>query len=393
MSTGMKCSWALVAALLLAPAVLGSQALGLLSQMGIAVILCLSFWLLMGQGGMVSFGHALYSGLGAFVAIYGLRAIEAGAAWPATLVPLVAALVVAALAWPLGWLATRHDSTMVFAMITLGLGEMAWAIAQMLPGLFGGEAGIAADRTAGSARGGLSLGPAWQVYLLVLAYTFATLALVRGLTRTALGRLLNAVRDNPSRVSFMGHDPRRVRHVGFVVAAFFAGLAGALAALFNEIVSTEVLSSHRSAMVLVFTIIGGLGSMAGGVIGGVLMVLATVVMSSWTPAWLLYMGLAFVLVLLLMPGGIAGGWRAMVRAALERPLGALALALGVLSAGALLEMAYQLRLASTLGPEVIFLGLRLDAHAMGHWCAGLALLALGFAGWRLAQRRPARTRP
>jgi branched-chain amino acid transport system permease protein len=83
----------------------------------------------------------------------------------------------------------------------------------------------------------------------------------------------------------------------------------------------------------------------------------------------------------------------MVRAALERPLGALALALGVLSAGALLEMAYQLRLASTLGPEVIFLGLRLDAHAMGHWCVGLALLALGFAGWRLAQRRPARTRP
>ncbi len=389
----MKSAWALAAALLLAPVVLGSQALGLLSQMGIAVILCMSFWLLMGQGGMVSFGHALYSGLGAFVAIYGMRAIEAGAAWPTALVPLLAALVVAALAWPLGWLATRHDSTMVFAMITLGLGEMAWAISQMLPGLFGGEAGIAADRTAGSARGGLSLGPAWQVYLLVLAYTLATLALVRGLTRTALGRLLNAVRDNPLRVSFMGHDPRRIRHVGFVVAAFFAGLAGALAALFNEIVSTEVLSSHRSAMVLVFTLMGGLGSMAGGVIGGVLMVLATVVMSSWTPAWLLYMGLAFVLVLLLMPGGIAGGWRAMARAALERPLGALALALGVLSAGALLEMAYQLRLASTLGPEVGFLGLRLDAHAIGHWCAGLALLGLGFAGWRFAQRRPARTTP
>jgi branched-chain amino acid transport system permease protein len=83
----------------------------------------------------------------------------------------------------------------------------------------------------------------------------------------------------------------------------------------------------------------------------------------------------------------------MVHAALARPLGALALALGALAAGALLEMAYQLRLASTLGPEVVFLGLRLDAHSMGHWCAGLALLALGFAGWRFAQRRPARTGP
>ena len=390
---GMKAAWALAVALLLAPAVLGSQALGLLSQMGIAVILCLSFWLLMGQGGMVSFGHALYSGLGAFVAIYGMRAIEAGAAWPMALVPLLAALAVATLAWPLGWLATRHDSPMVFAMITLGLGELAWAVAQMLPGIFGGEAGIAADRTAGATRGGLSLGPAWQVYLLVLAYTGATLALVWGLTRTALGRLLNAVRDNPVRVSFMGHDPRRIRHVGFVVAAFFAGLAGALAALFNEIVSTEVLSSHRSAMVLVFTLIGGLGSMAGGVIGGVLMVLATVLLSSWTPAWQLYMGLAFVGVLLLMPGGIAGGWRSMVHAALARPLGALALALGALAAGALLEMAYQLRLASTLGPQVGFLGLKLDAHAAGHWCTGLAVLGLGLALWRLALRRPSRTTP
>ena len=387
----MKWAWVLGAALLLAPAALGSQALGLLSQMGIAVILCLSFWLLMGQGGMVSFGHALYSGMGAFVAIYGMRALEAGSAWPVALVPLCAALVVALLAWPLGWLATRHDSAMVFAMITLGLGELAWAIALMLPGIFGGEAGIAADRTAGLARGGLNWGPAWQIYLLVRVYTAATLALVYGFTRTALGRLLNAVRDNPLRVSFMGHDPRRIRHVSFVVAAFFAGLAGALAALFNEIVSTEVLSSHRSAMVLVFTLIGGLGSMAGGVIGGVLMVLATVLLSSWTSAWMLYMGLAFVLVLLLMPGGIAGGWMPMVRAGLARPLGALALALGGVAAAALLEMAYQLRLASTLGPQVDFLGLRLDAQAIGHWSAALALLALGIAlGW-LSRRSPART--
>ncbi len=387
----MKWAWVLGAALLLAPAALGSQALGLLSQMGIAVILCLSFWLLMGQGGMVSFGHALYSGMGAFVAIYGMRALEAGSAWPVALVPLCAALAVAVLAWPLGWLATRHDSAMVFAMITLGLGELAWAIALMLPGIFGGEAGIAADRTTGLARGGLNWGPAWQLYLLVLAYTATTLALVYGFTRTALGRLLNAVRDNPLRVSFMGHDPRRIRHVSFVVAAFFAGLAGALAALFNEIVSTEVLSSHRSAMVLVFTLIGGLGSMAGGVIGGVLMVLATVLLSSWTPAWLLYMGLAFVLVLLLMPGGIAGGWMPMVRAGLAWPLGVLALALGGVAAAALLEMAYQLRLASTLGPQVDFLGLRLDAHAIGHWSAALALLALGIALGLLSRRSPART--
>ena len=81
----------------------------------------------------------------------------------------------------------------------------------------------------------------------------------------------------------------------------------------------------------------------------------------------------------------------MVRAGLARPLGVLALALGGVAAAALLEMAYQLRLASTLGPQVDFLGLMLDAHAISHWSAGLSLLALGIAlGW-LSRRRPART--
>lgn len=386
---------ALLAALLAAPWTLSAQWLGLLSQMGMAAVLCLSLWLLMGQGGMVSFGHALYSGLGGFVAVYTLQALAGSGqanldwmAWmPVALTPLLAGLVVAMASWALGWLATRHHSSMVFAMITLGLGELAWVGAQMFPDVFGGEAGLSVDRTAGIAPGGINWGPAWQFYLLVLTYTLLTMALIRGYTQTPLGRLLNAVRDNPTRVSFMGYDPRRIRHAAFVTAGFFAGMAGALVALFNERVSTEALSSHRSALVLVFTLMGGLSSMSGAVLGGVLMVMATVVLSSWTPAWLLYMGLAFVMVLLMAPGGLAQGLPAMGRTMRLHPLGAVCLALAAAAAGGLVEMAYQLRLASTLGPEVGYLGLVLDAHAASHWLAGLGLTAAGALGWHGARTR------
>ena len=271
-------------------------------------------------------------------------------------------------------------------MITLGLGELVWASAQMLPSIFGGEAGISADRSAGAAMGWLSWGPVWQLYLLVLAYTLASAWLMHRYTLTPLGSLLQAVRDQPQRVSFLGQDPRRVRHISFVVAGFFAGVAGGLAALFNEIVSTEVLSSQRSAAVLVFTLMGGLASWLGPVVGGVLMVGVTVVLSGWTQAWLLYMGLAFILVLLILPGGLAAGLLQALLAVRARPLAsalqASSLLLAACGLGAGLEMAYQLRLTETVGPHLSYLGLSLDAHAPGDWLAALAALVLGLAVWR-----------
>ena len=390
--------WTALLLLLAAPALLGSQALGLMVQMGIGVVLCLSFWLLMGQGGMVSFGHAVYSGLGAFAAIHLLRSLQGGAALPATLLvpllPLAAGLGAALVAWVFGWLATRHDSGTAFAMITLGLGELVWAGAQMLPAVFGGEAGISADRSAGAAMGGLSWGPVWQIYLLTLLYTLASGWLVYRYTLTPLGSLLRAVRDQSERVSFLGQDPRRIRHISFVVAGFFAGVAGGLAALFNEIVSTEVLGSQRSAAVLVFTLMGGLSSWFGPVLGGVLMVGVMVVLSGWTPAWLLYMGLAFMLVLLCLPAGLAPGLGQLRRAAQARPLAsalqALALLLAALGMGAAFEMAYQLRLDSSVGSQLAFLGLRLDARTSAHWLAALAVFVLGLLAWRWVRVRAQR---
>ena len=363
-------------------AVAGGQTLSLLAQIGAAIILCLSYWLLMGQGGMVSFGHAAYSGLGAFAAVHLMRAIEAGLHWPMALVPLTAGLAVAAVAVPLGWLATRHHSSMAFAMITLGLGELVWVIAQMWPAWFGGEAGLGANRSAGAWDWGPSWGPTWQVYLLTLAHTLAAIALVRAMLASPFGRLLNAVRDQPVRVSCLGHDPRRIRQVCFVVAAALAGVAGGLLAVLNEFVSTDALASHRSALVLMFTVIGGLSHLSGALVAGVMMVLGTVVLSSWTSGWLLYLGLLFLLVLLVAPKGLGPALPRLWPFVKQAPHRVLALSAALLGAGAAVEMAYQWRLISTLGPVTHYLGLPLDAQSPWHWLAALSAIALGWAMWR-----------
>ena len=154
--------------LIVAPLVFGSSfSLTLLSQMGVAIVACLSYNILLGQGGMLSFGHAVYTGLASFVAVHAMRGIENdGWLLPMSLVPVVggvAGLVFAAL---LGFVTTRKSGT-TFAMITLGIGEMVFAASLMFPGFFGGEGGLTGDRSAGSpflGIPGLTFGPAVQVY-------------------------------------------------------------------------------------------------------------------------------------------------------------------------------------------------------------------------------------
>nr|MBP6850986.1 branched-chain amino acid ABC transporter permease [Rhodoferax sp.] len=270
--------WALAAlAVLVAPLVWDSGlSLTLLSQMGIATIACLSYNLLLGQGGMLSFGHAVYTGLGAYLAIHALAAMNRAALWlPVSTLPLVGGVAGLAAAAVLGFLATRKSGT-VFAMITLGLAELVAAVALMFPAVFGGEAGISANRVTGPAWAGIDFASGLQVYYLIAAYTLVSVAALYAFTATPLGRMLNAVRDNPQRAAFIGYDPQRVRHLAFAISGFFAGVAGGLAALAFEFVGPEALGAGRSGAYLLFTVLGGTGFFFGPIIGAVLMVLAQV---------------------------------------------------------------------------------------------------------------------
>ncbi|EGJ10435.1 branched-chain amino acid ABC transporter permease [Rubrivivax benzoatilyticus] len=373
-----------------------SLALTLLSQIGIAIVACLAFNLLLGQGGMLSFGHAVYSGLGAYAAIHTLRWMVAGElALPVSLVPLVGGLGGLAGAATLGWLTTRTAGT-PFAMITLGLGELVAAVALMFPTVFGGEGGLSADRVIGEPVWGISFGPAWQVYALIAVYCFVCTAAMYGFTRTPLGRMLNAVRDNPLRAEFVGYSARRVRYRAFLVSGFFMGVAGGLAALHFEIVSAEVLGSLRSGAYLLFTVLGGSGYFAGPILGAVLMVLAGVLLSALTRAWLLYLGLAFIAVVMLAPGGLAGALAGLTRAAAAgvlRRLWAGLAALVVLAVAALaglaviVELLYRRQLDAASGPALNFFGLQLSAESADAWVGAALLLATAAGLFELARRQ------
>ena len=274
--------WGLFAAVLFIAPMLWKTSFGqtMLIQMGIAIIACLAYNILLGQGGMLSFGHAVYSGLGAFCAIHTLNFIGDGrlAALPVSLVPLVGGLSGLFFASLLGYVTTKKAGT-TFAMITLGIGELVWSMSLMIPEFFGGEGGISGNRVVGKPFFGITFGSQVQVYYLIAVYCFVCTAAMFALTRTPLGRMLNAVRDNPERVEFVGYNTQVVRYIAFVVAAFFAGISGGLAALNFEIVTSEVVSGPRSGAYLLFTFLGGATFFFGPIIGGVLMVLAFVLFS------------------------------------------------------------------------------------------------------------------
>ena len=389
--------WALFAALLLVvPQVFTSGlSVTMLSQMGIAIIACLSYNMLLGQGGMLSFGHAVYTGLGAFVSIHALNMYSgAGMPLPVSMVPLVGGVAGMAFAVLFGYVTTRKSGT-TFAMITLGLAELVFAMSLMVPEFFGGEGGISGNRMSGPAVMGITFGPAKQVYYLIAAYTLVCVVLMYAFTQTPLGRLLNAVRDNPERVEFIGYNPQRVRYTAFIIAGFFAGISGGLGALNFEIVNAEVVGAARSGAYLLFTFLGGATFFFGPIIGAILMVLAFVLLSEYTQAWLLYLGLVFMVMVMYAPGGIASLIMLNLRVARHGKLRALLPAYGVLAAAslvllvavaALVEMVYHRQLNAAMGSVVNFMGLALDTTSVQSWLGLCAVLALGAWAFALAQR-------
>jgi branched-chain amino acid transport system permease protein len=373
-----------------------SLSLTILSQIGIGIIACLAFNMLLGQGGMLSFGHAVYSGLGSFLAIHALNQVSRGElALPVSLVPLVGGLAGLGVAATLGYVTTKKAGT-PFAMITLGVGELVAATALMFPGFFGGESGISGNRVAGPPVLGISFGPQVQLYYLIAIYCFVCTALMFAFTRTPLGRMLNAVRDNPQRAEFVGYSTQRVRYLAFMASGLFMGIAGGLSALNFEIVTAEVVDAARSGAYLLFTFLGGTLYFFGPIIGAVLMVLALVLLSELTQAWLLYLGLAFVFMVMYAPGGIAsvvvanlrlvsrGRLRGLATAYLALAGSALAVLAG---AGAMIEMVYHHQLNAALGSQMQFMGVTLDATGTDSWVGACWLLLTGAVLFELVRRR------
>jgi len=393
---GSSLVWLVTAAILLAaPWVFpGRFALTLLTQMGTLAIFALSYNMLLGQGGMLSFGHAVYSGLGAYITVHAINMLGKGAfPTPLPLLPLLGGLAGMFFGVLFGYVTTKRAGT-TFAMISLGVGELVYACVLMVPGFFGGEAGISTNRSIGRPLFGLTFGPALQVYYLVAAWCFICMLAMYGLTRTPLGRMANAVRDNPERVEFIGYDTQMVRFLQLVLSAFFAGIAGALSCINFEIVNAENVSALRSGGVLLATFIGGIPLFFGPVLGAIIFVLFVAALSGVTKAWLLYLGLFFCAMVLYAPGGVASLLLAQIGVARARKLGRLALpyaagfaacAMALAGLVGIVESVYRLSDSTATG-RFALAGIETNPAEPPVWIVSGLLLLAGLVALRYAGR-------
>lgn len=395
----MLAPWAAMIAMFAAPlATAGDHRslLAYLAQTAAMIVLALSYNLLLGETGLLSFGHAVYSGLAAFVAAQAFNRYAIAVPY----LPLVGGLAAAALAVPFGFVATRRAGT-AFAMITLGIGELALAVAWAAPAGFGDAAGVIIDRAAGPAWGDWTFGPAYEAYVVVAAWCVLSSAAMAALARTPFVRLANAVRDNERRVSALGTDPRRVRYAMVLVSAFFAGVAGTLGLINVEVASAEGLSMARSGDVLIAAVMGGSASFFGPVFGAAVLTGFNIGLASVTRAWPLYLGLVFVAIVMGAPNGIAGvGARCLAAISVLRALGrrerlaALrAAAFGVLARLAWLaacvlavETLYARQFSADAAGQWTIGSYRFDATSPMTWAMGAALVCTGAIARRLGRR-------
>jgi branched-chain amino acid transport system permease protein len=387
-------AWAGVAVLFVVlPFVFRSgTALTVMSLAGISIIFALSYNMLLGQTGLLSFGHAVYYGLGAYFAVHFMNAVAADdLPAPLPLVPLAGGLGGLIFAVAFGWVSTRRSGT-AFAMITLGLAELVGSSALILRSFFGGEEGVTTDRTRLPHLFGLGFGQQVEVYYLVAAWCLLCMFLMYRFTRTPLGRMCNAVRDNAERVQFVGYNPRVIRFLAFCSSGFFAGVAGGLAAIHYEIANSAYFNATQSGNVLLATFIGGSGHFFGPVIGAVLVNFLQVMLSDVTEIWQLYFGLLFVVMVLFAPQGIAGLlmmhrplWRA---GGLPKIVAAYLLALPpalvtLTGATLIIEMTYRLAVKAAEGPRMTFLTVPLAANHLLPWLTAAALTGGGFILFRM----------
>ena len=371
----------------------------LMAQMGILIIFALSYNMLLGQSGMLSFGHAVYSGLGAYFAIHALNMIGAGQlVFPVSLLPLVGGVFGMVFGVLFGYPTTQKSGT-PFAMITLGIGELVFACSLMFPGFFGGEGGISANRTVGGnflGIKGFNFGPDIQVYYLIAFWCFLSMIAMFAWTHTPLGRIANAVRDNPERVEFIGYNTQRVRWLVLILSSFFAGLAGGLSAINFEIVTAENVSAIRSGGVLLAAFIGGMLFFFGPIIGAVVFSFFAIALGDITKAWQLYLGAFFVLLVMYAPGGLSSlilmNLRVMSFGKMKRlrdpylgvALSALTLLVGLVL---VIELTYHLTLEAAGAATVKVFGFPFDAHSVETWTFVIALVLGGAAAFEYMRRR------
>lgn len=300
--------WALV----VAGAALGVPALGsrfytfLATDVAILALFAVSLNLLLGYTGLVSFGHAAYFAVGAYTC--GILMKHHGV--PFTLAFPAGGLAAAACALAFGVFCVRL-TRIYFAMLTLAFAQIVWAIIFKWNDVTGGEQGIPEipypDLGWMAALPGLGdLRPSDHFYLLTVVLVSACLLALRRIVDSPFGRLLTTIRENPERAAFIGVDVRRYALIAFVLAGFFAGLAGALFGIFNRGLFPDFAYWPKSSEALIMAILGGMGHFWGPAVGALVVLVLNQQVTAYTQYWPFVLGTILIVLLFTFPGGIVG---------------------------------------------------------------------------------------
>lgn len=263
--------------------------------------------LLLGFGGLLSFGHAAFWGTGGYVA--GLLAREAGLPFP--LAALGGLLAGAALAVPIGYLSIRRKG-IYFAMVTLAFAQMVFYVVNEWRDVTGGENGL---QRIPRALPGLALADPLAFYYAALPLALAGYWLAHRAVHSPFGHVLVAIRDNETRAQALGYPTRRHKLLAFVLTAALSGLAGGLFALSHGFAALDMVDWRTSGQVVMMVVLGGMGTFWGSVVGAALLLILRDWLSTWTDAWGVVTGLVFVAVVLSFRRGI---WGTLVHVARQR---------------------------------------------------------------------------
>jgi branched-chain amino acid transport system permease protein len=273
--------------------------LNLFVRVMVFAIAALAVDFLCGFGGLVTFGHAAFVGLGAYaVAIAGAHGVT-----DMTITLPLAILVSALFAYVTGTICLR-TSGVYFIMITLAFGQMAYFIAGSLAP-YGGDDGITLP-TRSTLFGFPVLESDRALYYAVLGFLAGSYFLLRAVVYSRFGRVFRGARENPTRMATIGYDVFRYRRVGYVIAGALGGLAGFLLANTTEFVSPAYMSWQRSGELIIMVIFGGIGTLHGAIIGAAAYLLLEEWLAGYTENWKLIFGPMLVLIVLFARGGIVG---------------------------------------------------------------------------------------
>jgi branched-chain amino acid transport system permease protein len=289
---------ALLAAL---PLFLSKHNESVVTELLIFALFAMSLDIIMGYTGLISFGHAAYFGIGGYVSAYLLLQHHL----PLPLAVVAGGVVSALFAWPIGYFSTRATG-IYFAMLTLAFAQMLYAIAFKWRSVTGGSDGMVGVPHGQLWFGRLDLSSHAAYYYVVCAILVLSFLICYGVVRSPFGKVLQAIRENERKVEALGLDPKKFKVLAFVIAGFFAGVAGALYSPYEGFASPEVMFWLMSGTILMMVIIGGVGTLVGPMVGAVVFIMVEEILSSYTENWMIFVGIIFVLMVLFIPNGIVG---------------------------------------------------------------------------------------